>query len=86
MRLRDPVAWLDGAIREEAANIRRLVSEGAEAYILLTCVAGTAARGRGMMDRLDERLKVHSEDFGIPVSRAGGRQTSMPGSMRLPKS
>ena len=67
-RLRDPVAWLDGAIRREAANIRRLVSEGAEAYILLTCVAGTAARGRGTMDRLDERLKVHSENFGIPVS------------------
>src|ERR1035438_1149633 len=38
-RLRDPVAWLDKAIREEAANIRRLVSEGAEAYYLLTCVA-----------------------------------------------
>src|ERR1022692_2082928 len=67
-RLRDPVAWLEGAIREEAANIRRLVSEGAEAYILLTCVAGTAARGRGTMDRLDERLKMHSEDFGIPMS------------------
>lgn len=67
-RLRDPVAWLDKAIRDEAANIRRLVSEGAEAYILLTCVAGTAARGRGTMDRLEERLKVHSKDFGIPVS------------------
>lgn len=66
--LRDPVAWLDGAIREEAANIRRLAAEGAEAYILLTCVAGTAARNRGTMDRLDERLQVHSEDFGIPVS------------------
>ena len=67
-RLRDPVAWLDGAIREEAANIRRLVSEGAEEYILLTCVAGTAARGRGTMDRLDERLQVHSEIFGVPMS------------------
>jgi hypothetical protein len=67
-RLRDPVAWLDGAIQQEAANIRRLVSEGAEEYILLTCVAGTAARGRGTMDRLDERLKVHSENFGIPMS------------------
>ena len=67
-RLRDPVAWLDGAIRQEAANIRRLVSEGAEEYILLTCVAGTAARGRGTMDRLDERLKVHSEIFGVPMS------------------
>ena len=67
-RLRDPVAWLDGAIREEAANIRRLVSEGAEEYILLTCVAGTAARGRGTMDRLDARLQVHSEIFGVPMS------------------
>jgi hypothetical protein len=67
-RLRDPVAWLDKAIRDEAANIRRLVSEGAEAYILLTCVAGTAARGRGTMDCLEERLKVHSNEFGIPVS------------------
>jgi hypothetical protein len=67
-RLRDPVAWLDEAIREETANIRRLVSEGAEAYILLTCVAGTGARDRGTMDRLDERLKSHSEAFGIPMS------------------
>lgn len=67
-RLRDPVAWLDDAVRKEAANIRRLVSEGAEEYILLTCVAGTSARAQGTMDRLDERLRVHSENFGIPMS------------------
>jgi hypothetical protein len=67
-RLRDPLVWLDGAIQEEAANIRRLVSEGAGAYILLTCVAGTAADGLGTMDRLEQRLKTQSEHFGIPMS------------------
>lgn len=61
------IAWWH-RLSAHTANIRRLVSEGAEEYILLTCVAGTAARGRGTMDRLDERLKVHSRDFGIPMS------------------
>lgn len=66
-RLQDPVAWLDKAIRGETANIERLVSEGAGAYCLLTCVAGTAERGRGTIDRLDERLEAYSETFGIPM-------------------
>ena len=45
----------------------RLVSKGAGAYYLLTCIAGTAERDRGTIDRLDERLKDHSETFGIPM-------------------
>ncbi|MET9019210.1 hypothetical protein ABZV93_04420 [Actinopolymorpha sp. NPDC004070] len=65
--LRNPVAWLDATVRREADNIRRLVELGATEYYLLTSVAGTAALNRGTMDKLSERLLVHSEIFGIPI-------------------
>jgi tetratricopeptide (TPR) repeat protein len=64
---RDPVAWLDKSIRDEADNIRRLVSEGAEAYYLLTNVPGTASPGSGTMDRLDQRLRQHADSFGVAM-------------------
>ncbi|WP_433616783.1 NACHT domain-containing protein [Dactylosporangium sp. CA-139114] len=67
-RIRTPVTWLDNAIKEEADNIRRLVAAGADAYYLMTCVAGTATPKRGTMDKLDERLAAHSKAFGIPMT------------------
>ncbi|MGW0118046.1 NACHT domain-containing protein [Streptomyces sp. NPDC003327] len=62
-----PATWLNEAIAGEADNIRRLVREGAEAYYLLTSVTGTAVPKRGSMDKLDEHLAKHVEDFGIPI-------------------
>ena len=44
--LRDPVAWLDSAINQEAENIKQLVKDGATRYYLLTSIAGTSARSR----------------------------------------
>ena len=61
------VSWLTQAIKGEKDNIRRLVSQGAKEYYLLTSVAGTAVPGRGSMDRLDEALAKHSLEFGIPM-------------------
>lgn len=66
-RLQSPVTWLDGAIKDEAKNIEHLVADGAEAYYLMTCVAGTSAQDRGTMDRLDKLLTGHSTHFGIPM-------------------
>ncbi|MEV8597575.1 hypothetical protein [Streptomyces sp. NPDC052012] len=63
----NPVAWLNAAINGEASNIRRLVKEGAEAYYLLTSVAGTAVPQRGSMDSMDVVLAKHSAQFGIPI-------------------
>jgi hypothetical protein len=66
-RVRHPVAWLDKAVTGEADNLRRLVAEGAEEYLLMTNVAGTSTPGRGTMDLLEQRLAVHSKAFGIPM-------------------
>lgn len=65
--LRDPVGWLDSAIKQEAENIKQLVKDGATQYYLLTSVAGTSARGRGTMDKLDQRLADHGKTFGVPM-------------------
>ncbi|MER7862233.1 hypothetical protein ABTX61_24250 [Amycolatopsis japonica] len=64
---KNPVSWLDDAIRSESDNIRALVKSGAQEYILMTSVAGTAPRGRGTMDQLDKRLQVHATAFGIKM-------------------
>ncbi|MFE1319621.1 NACHT domain-containing protein [Kitasatospora phosalacinea] len=66
--LRDPVGWLTRTVREEAANIRRLVEAGASEYHLLTSVAGTAVPGSGTIDRLDAELARYAAEFGIPVT------------------
>ncbi|MFG2376937.1 NACHT domain-containing protein [Streptomyces sp. NPDC048504] len=63
----NPVAWLNAAINGEADNIRRLVEEGAEAYYLLTSVAGTAVPQRGSMDTMDALLAKYTAQFGIPI-------------------
>lgn len=65
--IRNPVTWLDAAIKHEYDNITRLVADGARGYYLLTNVAGTGMGDRGSMDRLDERLQHHSRHFGIPM-------------------
>ncbi|GAA2558269.1 hypothetical protein GCM10010423_70170 [Streptomyces levis] len=63
----NPVAWLKAAINGEADNIRRLVKEGADAYYLLTSVAGTAVPQRGSMDSMDVALAKLSTQFGLPI-------------------
>lgn len=65
--IRNPVSWLDAAIKGEANNIKRLVREGATRYYLLTSVAGTSDPKRGSMDKLDERLAEHRKTFGIAM-------------------
>lgn len=64
---RNPVRWLNEAINGERANIERLVAEGAESYVLLTSVAGTAVPGRGTIDKLREELNRHSATLGVTV-------------------
>ncbi len=63
----NPVSWLSAAVKEEADNIRRLVSAGATRYVLITSIAGTAVPGRGSMDRLDAELTRFQSDFNIPM-------------------
>jgi hypothetical protein len=66
--IRNPVAWLEGAIKGEAARIKELVEAGADQYVLITSLHGTAVPGRGTMDRLAAVLEQHSQSFGIPLS------------------
>jgi hypothetical protein len=65
--LRDPVSWLNAAIKKEENNIRRLVAEGAESYYLMTSVAGTSDPRHGTIDRLDKALTRHAADLGIAM-------------------
>lgn len=65
--IQDPATWLNNALDGEAESIRRLVGEGAEAYYLMTSVAGTATPDKGSMDRLERALDGWSDEFGIPV-------------------
>ena len=66
--MRSPVGWLESAIKKESENIKQLVTAGADEYILLTSIAGTADRDRGTIDRLDKILEGHSKDFGIQMT------------------
>lgn len=66
-REKSPVPWLDAAVREEDANIRRLVGAGASKYLLVTNVASTGAAGRGTFDKLNESLEGHSKTYGIEM-------------------
>lgn len=66
-RVQNPVTWLKAAVDGEAENIERLVAEGATRYVLMTCVAGTAAPGKGTMDKLDEEFEALSKKFGVPM-------------------
>ncbi|MDF2435139.1 MAG: hypothetical protein JWP44_4770 [Mucilaginibacter sp.] len=66
--LKDPSTWLARTIREESDNIRRLASEGAAKYYLMTSVAGTAVPKSGTMDRLSTSLAQYSREFGIPMA------------------
>jgi hypothetical protein len=43
------------------------VQEGAQAYYLLTSVAGTAVPQRGSMDTMDAALAKYTAQFGIPI-------------------
>ncbi|MEU4714290.1 hypothetical protein AB0F73_11645 [Micromonospora purpureochromogenes] len=66
--VKSPVPWLTATIKEETENIKRLVAQGAKAYVLMTCIAGTSAPGAGSMDKLDKKLAEYSKQFGIPMT------------------
>lgn len=67
-REKDPVTWLDSEIRQEAAKIKRLASEGAKKYVLVTNVEGTSKPKTGSIDRLDAKLDRYSKDFGLEMT------------------
>lgn len=72
--VKNPVSWLDAAIKHEADNITRLVKAGAQRYILITNIEGSAAtatvphgKGQGSIDKLKQRLDTHETTFGVPM-------------------
>lgn len=66
--VRNPVAYLKSAMKQEDANIRTLVERGCKRYILITNVEGSAARDAGDRDRLDEELKKLERHYQVPMS------------------
>lgn len=62
---KDPVTWLDQAVRHEAGNLQRLADEGVRRYALVTNVPSTAKPEAGTFDRLNERLEAHAKAFGF---------------------
>ncbi|WP_433311264.1 NACHT domain-containing protein [Micromonospora sp. CA-269861] len=65
---KNPITWLTSTINEEKDNIKRLVADGAQSYVLITCIAGTSAPATGSMDKLDVKLDEYSRQFGIPMT------------------
>ncbi len=62
---KDPVDWLDSAVTGEADNLRRLASEGARRYVLVTNVPSTGRANTGTFDVLNGRLDAHAKAFGF---------------------
>ena len=65
---KDPVAWLDAAIRGESDKIRRCAKEGAHGYVLVTNVASTGKAKTGTFDRLNVKLDEYSREFELEMS------------------
>lgn len=65
---KDPVSWLDSAIRKESATIKRLAGEGTHRYFLVTNIPSTGRDGSGTFDRLNKKLEQYSKDFGIEMT------------------
>ena len=68
-RVTDPVMWLLAALDGESDKIAALVERGAQAYCLVTNVAGTGRLDRGSIDRLDAELATRSRAWGIDLTR-----------------
>ncbi|MDN5797966.1 MAG: hypothetical protein L0H79_19785 [Intrasporangium sp.] len=62
---KDPIKWLDSAVAGEAENIRRLVSEGARRYVLVTNIPSTGKAGTGTFDKLNVLLDQHAKAYGL---------------------
>lgn len=67
-RSKKSTSWLKSAVNGEAANIKRLVSEGCRQYVLMTNVEGSAAPGSGTRDQIEEALDDLGKQYGIPMS------------------
>jgi hypothetical protein len=65
---KDPVAWLDAAIRGESDKIRCCAKEGAHGYVLVTNVASTGKAKTGTFDRLNVKLDEYSREFELEMS------------------
>jgi hypothetical protein len=61
---KNPVAWLDGVVRDEADSLRRLAGLGVRHYILVTNVGSTAKPESGTFAQLDKKLEEYAKDFG----------------------
>lgn len=62
---KEPVAWLESTIKGEEDNLRRLASEGASRYILVTNVPSTGKAEKGTFDSLNKRLDRLAADYGL---------------------
>ncbi len=51
--------WLLRTLRNELPKVRSLIKDGAQKFVLVTNVAGTAHPGVGSMDKLDDLLVEH---------------------------
>lgn len=62
---KDPVVWLDAAVRQEQENLKRLAAEGVRRYVLVTNVASTGRAKTGTFDRFNEKLDEHAKRLGL---------------------
>jgi hypothetical protein len=65
---RNPVAWLEQAIKSEEVNIKSLIAKGATRYVLATNIPSTGKPGSGTFDKLEARLRAHGKRLGVEMS------------------
>ncbi|WP_160110809.1 NACHT domain-containing protein [Mycolicibacterium houstonense] len=70
--VKNPLTWLENAVTGESAKIKARVKAGANRYVLMTSVAGTAAAatgpnefGAGTIDKLDTMLAGYATEYGL---------------------
>jgi hypothetical protein len=62
---KDPVNWLDKAVKGEADNLKRLAKDGALRYMLVTNIPSTGKADTGTFDVLNTRLDDHAKEYGF---------------------
>lgn len=62
--VKDPIAWLRAAVEEEMSKVNLQALRGAQRYIVITNVRGTATQDSGRIDQVQQSL---TEGLSIPA-------------------
>jgi hypothetical protein len=64
---RDPVKWLEGILKNEEANLRKMAAAGTKDWLLITNVPSTSQPEVGRLDRFNKVLSAASKRLKIKL-------------------